>query len=93
MATTTAHPLNQSSIVGIAMRDLGRLRNVAVIVARHGFGELLMKTSVGQRLFAKGDIPHSDGTLERMPAALRFAKLLAALGPTYIKLGQILSMR
>ena len=37
----------QLSIVGAAVRDLGRLRRVAVIVARHGFGELMMRTSLG----------------------------------------------
>jgi len=80
-----------TSIVGVAMRDLARLSSVAVIVARHGFGPLLMKTPLGRRLFERP--PEGDATLREMSAPVRFAKLLAALGPTYIKLGQILSMR
>ena len=79
------------SIVGVAMRDLARLRTVAFIVARHGFGPLLMKTPLGKRLFDKP--PEGDAALRETGAPVRFAKLLAALGPTYIKLGQILSMR
>jgi ubiquinone biosynthesis protein len=79
------------SIVGVAMRDLARLRTVAFIVARHGFGPLLMKTPLGKRLFDKP--PEGEAALREMSAPVRFAKLLAALGPTYIKLGQILSMR
>jgi len=79
------------SIVGVAMRDLGRFRTVAFIVARHGFGPLLMRTPLGRRLFDKP--PESDAALRETSAPVRFAKLLAALGPTYIKLGQILSMR
>src|SRR5512137_2924742 len=73
------------------MRDLGRLRTVAFIAARHGFGPLMMRTPLGRRLFDKP--PEGDAALRGTSAPVRFAKLLAALGPTYIKLGQILSMR
>jgi len=86
-----SHPRNAPSIVGVALRDLGRLRAVAVIVARHGFGPLLMKLPLGSRLFDRP--PEGDAALRDVSAPVRFAKLLAALGPTYIKLGQILSMR
>jgi len=73
------------------MRDLARLSRVAAIVARHGFGPLLMRIPVAGRLFDKP--PEGDPSLRDLSAPVRFAKLLAALGPTYIKLGQILSMR
>jgi len=79
------------SLVGVAVRDLARLRNVALIVAKHGFGPLLMRMPLGRRLFDKA--PEGDASLREQSAPVRFAKLLAALGPTYIKLGQILSMR
>ena len=84
-------PRDTPSIVGVAVRDLARLRTIALIVARHGFGPLLMKTPLGRRLFDKP--PEGDAALRELSAPVRFAKLLAALGPTYIKLGQILSMR
>src|SRR5512136_284983 len=84
-------PRESPSLVGVAVRDLARLRNVAVIVAKHGFGPLLMRMPLGRRLFDKA--PEGDAALREQSAPVRFAKLLAALGPTYIKLGQILSMR
>jgi len=84
-------PRDTPSIVGVAVRDLARLRTIALIVARHGFGPLLMKTPLGRRLF--DEPPEGDAALRELSAPVRFAKLLAALGPTYIKLGQILSMR
>jgi ubiquinone biosynthesis protein len=85
--STQARP----SIVGVALRDLNRLRAVAMIAARHGFGPLLMRLPLGRRLFERA--PEGDAALVELTAPVRFAKLLAALGPTYIKLGQILSMR
>ena len=79
------------SIVGVAMRDLARLRTIAAIVAKHGFGPLLMRLPLSRRLFDTA--PEGDASMQELSAPVRFAKLLAALGPTYIKLGQILSMR
>jgi ubiquinone biosynthesis protein len=84
-------PKDSPSIVGVAVRDLARLRTVAVTVAKHGFGPLLMRIPLAGRLFDKP--PEGDAALREVTAPVRFAKLLAALGPTYIKLGQILSMR
>lgn len=81
------------SILGVAARDLGRLRALSSTVARHGFGELLQRSSLGRRLFGDKGVPEADAALVGSPAAQRFAKMLGALGPTYIKLGQILSMR
>jgi len=82
-------PPRQPSLVGAALRDLARLRDVAAAISRHGFGELAMRTSLGPRLFGAG-VPAAEtaGT-----PAERFAGLLGDLGPTFIKLGQILSMR
>lgn len=81
-----------ASIVGVAIRDLARLRTVSVIVAKHGFGPMLMRTPIGRRLFAQ-KVPEGDAAMHDLSAPVRFAKLLATLGPTFIKLGQILSMR
>ncbi len=81
------------SLVGTALRDLGRLQEVAATVARHGFGELLMSTPLGLRLASSGEVPESEAGVARVPTPVRFTRLLADLGPTYIKLGQILSMR
>ena len=78
-------------MVGVALRDLNRLRAVAVIVAKHGFGPVLMRIPLARRLFERP--PEGDRALGELSTPVRFAKLLAALGPTYIKLGQILSMR
>jgi len=84
-------PRDTPSMVGVALRDLNRLRAVAVIAAKHGFGPLLMRIPLARRLFERP--PEGDAALSGQSTPVRFARLLAALGPTYIKLGQILSMR
>ncbi len=77
------------SIFGVAIRDVARLRNVATVVARHGFGEFLFRMPFAAQL----GIVSLEAKEARGTPAERFTKLLGALGPTYIKLGQVLSMR
>lgn len=84
------HKSGTTSMLGVAVRDVARLRRVAAIVARHGFGEVLHRMPLGKRLLRLGR--HSGEQVAGAPA-VRFTRLLAALGPTYIKLGQVLSMR
>ena len=81
------------SILGAAARDLARLKTIVTIIARHGFGEFLQRAPLGRFLFAKAGISPHEPQDERAHPALRFRRLLEALGPTYIKFGQILSMR
>lgn len=77
------------SILGVAIRDVGRLRKVAAIVASHGFGEILFRIPFAKAL----GFDAREGKEARGSAPERFARMLGALGPTYIKLGQVLSMR
>lgn len=90
---TPQHDAPRTSLLGTAVRDLARLRRLAVAVALHGFGELVMRTPLGRRLFHGGELPGGDAELARGSPAVRFASLLGSLGPTFTKLGQILSMR
>lgn len=93
--TTSDH----TSILGVAIRDLTRLQKVTTTVALHGFGEILMRSplrrfvSRGRKGRAGRKKLRADESLECAPAPERFRRLLEALGPTYIKLGQVLSMR
>lgn len=77
------------SFFGVAIRDVARLRKVATVVARHGFGEVLLRMPFAAQL----GIVTEEAKEARGTPAERFTHLLGALGPTYIKLGQVLSMR
>jgi ubiquinone biosynthesis protein len=83
--------MGEPGLLGIAARDVARLRHVAAIVVRHGFGEVLMRVPFAAQLLGVGAA--RERVEEQGTAPERFARLLGALGPTFIKLGQVLSMR
>ncbi len=70
------------------VRDLGRLREIAAVLARHGFGELVQRTGLGGLVPGRRE---SDGS--ETSTAVRIRRVLEELGPSFIKLGQILSTR
>lgn len=75
-----------------AFKDLGRLREIALVAMRHGFGELLERTRLWD-LLGRRERQEPAAETPRESTARRFRMLLSELGPTFIKLGQILSSR
>src|SRR5690242_9665576 len=71
------------------VRDLGRLREIAVVLARHGFGELLQRVGLGGLGWARTD----PGVDAKSTTAVRIRRVLEELGPSFVKLGQIASTR
>ena len=67
------------------------MRQIAVIAGRHGFGELLDRTGIG-RGSSEGLADPAEKTRSQT-VARRFKLLLIDLGPTFVKLGQVLSSR
>jgi ubiquinone biosynthesis protein len=74
-----------------AVRDLDRLRQIVGVLARHGFGELVQRAGFAGPLGLgrKSEIPETGGV--GLPQRVRF--VLTELGPSFIKLGQVLSTR
>jgi ubiquinone biosynthesis protein len=75
-----------------AFKDLSRLRDIALVAARHGFGQLLERTRLWE-LIGRRERTQPTPEEARESTARRFRLLLSDLGPTFIKLGQILSSR
>jgi len=72
------------------VKDLGRLQEIAQIFASHGFGWLVANIEVpGIGLLRR--FVGEDGPRNTTPA--RVVDVIKALGPTFVKLGQVLSTR
>ncbi len=76
--------VNTVGEVGGAVRDLGRLQRVAGVLVRHGLGWLVSGLEIPGLPRAS---PPFDSTPERALQAIQ------ELGPTFVKLGQVLSTR
>lgn len=78
--------------LGQQIQELNRLRNIAEILARNGLSALLEQTELG-RFLPRSRRKHEAQAVERLSLAERVRRTLEELGPTYIKLGQLLSGR
>jgi ubiquinone biosynthesis protein len=71
-------------------RNLGRLSEIAQVAVRHGFGYVFRRNRLADL------IPGRDGTAVDAPPSergRRLREMLDELGPTFVKFGQLLSMR
>ncbi len=75
-----------------AGKNLSRLRQISAVIARHGFGDILERARLFERL---GIRPKTEVSPEerRKSTAERFRTMLTDLGPTFVKFGQVLSTR
>lgn len=75
-----------------AIQDLNRVRQIAVIAAKYGFADLVERGGVWSALGRKEHVEQTPEARQASVAA-RFRATLNELGPTFIKLGQVLSTR
>lgn len=72
-------------------RNIKRLRDIAAVLARHGFGEVAERVNLRRFIpFLRRKSPEELG---RTPLPRRAAMVLQDLGSTFVKLGQMLSTR
>lgn len=78
-----------------SVRDLGRLQEIASVLIRYGFGDVVRRLGLADLLEKAGHALHwSDAEdYAHMPPPQRVRRALEDLGPTFVKLGQILSTR
>lgn len=89
-----------------AARDIARIRQISVVLVRHGFGEIARRIGFGRTkkgsaaptVKAEEEITAEDearGDKERqeISTAVRARRVLEDLGPSFVKLGQIASTR
>lgn len=79
----------------ITARDLGRLHDIASVLIRYGFSDIVQRMGVGTLLEKAGKILRlkQPSELTKMDTPQRVCRAMQELGPTFIKLGQILATR
>ncbi len=82
-----------SMTLGIGLRNLNRVREiVSVLVFRYGFGYVFQQLGISRLLPIGRRRPPAAGYAE-VPGPRQLRLALAELGPTFIKLGQLLGAR
>ena len=77
------------------IRDLHRLHEIASIMIRYGWGDLVRLLGMAHALERAGRLLHWQTTNEisRLDPAVRIRMALEELGPTFIKFGQLMATR
>ncbi|HEX7990312.1 MAG TPA: 2-polyprenylphenol 6-hydroxylase [Stenotrophomonas sp.] len=77
------------------VRDLGRLQEIAAVLIRYGFGDVVRRTGLASVLERAGRLVRWNDSQQmlRMTAPVRVRSAMQELGPTFVKLGQVLATR
>ncbi|QEY23827.1 ABC1 kinase family protein [Neisseria animalis] len=73
----------------LALRDLSRMREIMTILTKHGLGSFVQRI----KPVHQGDKTQADPKSRYLSTPRRFRMAFEELGPTFIKLGQVLSTR
>ena len=77
------------------VRDLPRLHEIASVLIRYGWGDLVRVLGISGVLERAGRVLHWQHTSEisQLEPPVRIRRALEELGPTFVKLGQLLATR
>ena len=79
--------MTSSSDPSLHVRDIPRVNEISLVLARNGFGHLLGLMGLN------GAGSNSENTVEATPLPKRIRSVVTELGPTFVKFGQVLSVR
>ena len=77
------------------MRDLPRLHEIASVLIRYGWGDLVRVLGLARMLERAGKLLHwhTSDDIAQLDLPVRIRLAMTELGPTFVKLGQILATR
>lgn len=87
--------IRKIGVISRTYRHLNRYRHILAVLLKHGFGELVESLKIDQYLEVGLQLISRKKALREEPLTRpqRLRLVLEELGPTYIKLGQVLSTR
>ncbi len=76
-------------------RNLKRLKDIVLVLTRHGFGQLVERINLGRYVPLLRRLTGKAGEGEDLPtpAPERLVKVIEELGPTFVKFGQMMATR
>lgn len=76
-------------------RDLGRLHDIAAVLIRHGLGDMVRRLGLAETLEKAGRALRFEQAAElaKLEPPVQVRRAMEELGPTFVKLGQILAGR
>lgn len=79
----------------VSARDLARLYDIASVLIRYGFGDVVRRLGLAPVLERAGRALHWQDAEEyaHLAPPARVRRAMEALGPTFVKLGQVLATR
>lgn len=77
------------------MRDFGRMREIAGILMHYGWGDIVKRLGLGTMTERAGTMLHRRQAeeIKHLEPAVRVRLAIEELGPTFVKLGQVLATR
>ncbi len=75
------------------LRNVGRVREILSVLVRHGFGELIDQLGLGSWVTVAGRVAFRRGSWTKRSLDERVRMALEELGPTFVKLGQLMATR
>lgn len=87
--------IRKIGVIGRTYRHLNRYRQILTILFKYGFGDLLDRLKIDQYIQAglQAISKKRSDRVEKLTRPQRLRMAFEELGPTYIKLGQVLSTR
>ena len=78
-----------------AARDIGRINEIAGVLIRHGLGDTVRRLGLADTLERAGHVVNWDtaASLARLNPQVQTRLAMEELGPTFVKLGQLLAGR
>src|SRR5512139_2993191 len=85
----------KSSVNGARRSNMGRLNEIVAVLVRHGLGDMVRRWGLADALEKAGHRLHWNhaADLAHLSPPVQVRRALEELGPTFVKLGQILAGR